>query len=466
VGRFQDDTLWREATKAFQAGRLGQARRSCRRLLERNGRHANAIDLLGRIALAEGFTDEAEQHIRKLAELRPRSAGPQLLLGEIHSLQGRHDEAVKRYERAQGLAPDNPEAISGKAEALERAGRRDRARAVLAEYVATGRDTGEMAIVQCRLDLSAGDDAAVIELARRHLDGGGLAPATAWHLGFLLGRALERDGRFDESFAAYTRANGAFSAPFDEQAWTENTDRIVEAYTRQRFAALPRAAHGSQLPVFIVGMPRSGSTLIETIIDAHPDAHGAGEFEASHHLVESISLDIGSNLPYPGCIEDLEQDDVDELGRRYLDRLSAQAPAARRIADKYLINYRHLGLLAVLFPQGRIIHCRRHPLDTGLSCFALALMPHVHPWASDLESIGKVYLSYERLMRHWQDELAIPMLDVPYEGLVSDPEPWTRRIIEFCDLPWDDRCLRFHEAGRVVKTASGWTEEAFRTTSI
>jgi hypothetical protein len=108
----------------------------------------------------------------------------------------------------------------------------------------------------------------------------------------------------------------------------------------------------------------------------------------------------------------------------------------------------------VLFPRGRIIHCRRHPLDTCLSCFALALMPHVHQWSGDLENIGKVYLSYERLMRHWRDELEIPMLDVPYEGLVSDPEAWTRRIIEFCGLPWDDRCLRFHQRRRVVKTAS------------
>jgi Flp pilus assembly protein TadD len=454
VGKFQDDTLWREAMKAFRASRLGVARRTCERLLERNARHANAIDMLGRIAIAQGFTDDAETHIRKLAELRPRSADPQVLLGEILGLAGRHDEAIKRYERALRLDPDNAKAVSGKAEALEQDGQRDKARAVLADYVGTGRETGEMAIVQCRLDLSAGDDAAVIELARRHLDAGGLEAPTRWHLGFLLGKALERSGRFDESFAAYAGANEAFSVPFDEHAWQENTDQIVEAYTPQRFASLPRAAHGSPLPVFIVGMPRSGSTLVETIIDAHPDAHGAGEFEAAHHLVESISLDIGSSLPYPACIEDFEQDDVDMLGCRYLDRLSAQAPGAKRIADKYLINYRHLGLLAVLFPQGRIIHCRRHPLDTGLSCFSLALMPHVHPWAADLESIGKVHLSYERLMRHWQDELAVPVLDVPYEGLVADPEPWTRRIVEFCGLPWDDRCLRFHERGRVVKTAS------------
>ncbi|MHC4430144.1 MAG: sulfotransferase family protein, partial [Planctomycetota bacterium] len=277
---------------------------------------------------------------------------------------------------------------------------------------------------------------------------------TLWHLRFLLGRALERSGRFDEAFAAYQQANETLRAPFDAGAWREQTEQLLEAFSPDRFAALPRAANGSELPVFIVGMPRSGSTLVETIIDAHPEAHGAGEFEATHFLIESIALEIGSNLPYPACVEDFDQDDVDNLSRAYLDRLSSLAPDARRITDKYLINYRQLGLLAPLFPEGRIIHCRRNPLDTCISCFALALMPHIHAWSCDLRDLGAVYLEYERVMHHWRDVLGIPMLEVPYEAVVADQELWSRRIIEFCGLSWDDRCLRFHERARVVQTAS------------
>lgn len=454
MGKFQDDTLWRQAQQAFKAGQLQEAREKCDRLLRRNKGNVAALDMLGRIALARGLTEKAASYITTYATLRPRDPGPQLLLGEILTFQGKHREAVKHYDRALRLRPDSMTAVAGKAGAFELSGQPDKARAVLAPYVGSGRDTAEMAIIQAHLDMAAKDHDAVIELARRHAERGGVESTTLWHLRFLLGRALERSGRFDEAFAAYRQANETLRAPFDAGAWREQTGRIVEAFTPERFAALPRAAHGSRLPVFIVGMPRSGSTLIETIIDAHPEAHGAGEFEATHFLIESIALEIGSNLPYPACVEDFDQNDVDGLSRAYLERLSALNPEARRITDKYLINYRHLGLLAVLFPQSRIIHCRRNPLDTCLSCFALALMPHVHPWASDLRDAGTVYLDYEHVMGHWRDVLKIPMLEVPYEALVADQEPWSRRIIEFCGLDWDDRCLRFHERGRVVQTAS------------
>jgi hypothetical protein len=243
-------------------------------------------------------------------------------------------------------------------------------------------------------------------------------------------------------------------APFDANGWPELTDQLLEACSPQRFAQLPRSTNDSQLPVFIVAMPRSGSTLIETIIDAHPDAHGAGEFEATRFLIESIPLEIGSNLPSPACVEDIDQNDVDGLSRTCLDCLTAQNPDARRITDKYLVNYRHLGLLVAPFPAGRIIHCRRHPLDICLSCSAMVLMPHPHPFASHLRDLGVVYLDYERVMHRWRDVLGIPRLEVPHGALVADQESWSRRIIEFCGLDRDDRCLRFHEGARVVQTAS------------
>jgi hypothetical protein len=243
-------------------------------------------------------------------------------------------------------------------------------------------------------------------------------------------------------------------APFDANGWPELTDQLLEACSPQRFAQLPRSTNDSQLPVFIVAIPRSGSTLIETIIDAHPDAHGAGEFEATHFLIEPISLEIGSNLPSPACVEDIDQNDVDGLSRTYLDCPTAQNPDARRITDKYLVNYRHLGLLVAPFPAGRIIHCRRHPLDICLSCYAMALMPHTHPFASDRRDLGVVYSDYERVMHRWRDVPGIPTLEVPYGALVADQESWSRRIIEFCGLDWDDRCLRFHEGARVAQTAS------------
>jgi tetratricopeptide (TPR) repeat protein len=381
MGKFQDDTLWRQAQQAFQANQHAQAQTICERLLQRNSRNTQALDMLGRIYLAKGYTEKAASYIQKFAALRPRDPAPQLLLGEILGFQGEYQEAINRYDRALRLEPDHPKAVSGKAATYELAGQRDKARAVLEPYVTSVRDSVDMAIVQARLDLSDRNYDAVIGLAGRHLADVDIVPTVRWHLSFLMGQALERTGQYDEAFDAYRQANETLPVPFNAQEWLDSTGQIIEAFTPQRYASLPRATHGSRLPVFIVGMPRCGSTLVETIIDAHPEAHGAGEFEASHFVIESIPLEIGSNLPYPECIEDFDQNDVDMLGRAYLERLSEQNPDARRISDKYLINYRQLGLLSVLFPEGRIIHCRRHPLDLCLSCYALALMPHVHPWS-------------------------------------------------------------------------------------
>jgi tetratricopeptide (TPR) repeat protein len=498
MGKFQDDTLWRQAQQAYQASQFPQAKMFCERLLQRNSRSVNALILLGQIAYAQGSMEEAAAYAEKCAKLRPRDPYPQLVLGEIDALRGKYDEAINRYERALRLRPGSIQALAGKAGALELSGQREKARALLEPFVSSQRDTGEMAIVQTRLDLGARDHDAVIALTKRHLQRSDLRNTTRWHLCFHLGQALERSGRFDEAFTAYQQANETFRVPFDADAWLEQTDQLIEAFSPPRLEALPRATNGSSLPVFIVGMPRSGSTLIETIIDAHPAAHGAGEVDAIPSVIDTLPLQIGSNLPYPACIEDLDQEDVDDLSRTYLNRLSEKDPEAECIADKTLINYRNLGLLAVLFPEGGIIHCRRHPLDTCLSCFAVALMPHAHPSASDLKDLGTVYQAYERLMCHWRDAVKIPMLEVPYEALVTDQETWSRRIIAFCGLEWDDRCLRFHEQSRVVATASydqvtrpvytssvgrykgfephlgplkevlakgGWTDEALRTAS-
>ena len=199
-------------------------------------------------------------------------------------------------------------------------------------------------------------------------------------------------------------------------------------------------------------MPRSGSTLVETILAAHPDVAAAGEFPAMQQLINSITLDIGSTLPYPVCIEDLDQNDVDTIAGRYLQRLRANDDQAQRIVDKFLNNYKHIGMLAVLFPQARIIHCRRHPLDYCLSCFQTPLSGH--PYTADLGHLGAVYVAYERLMAHWRDVLEIPMLEVQYETLVTDQETITRKILEFCGLGFDERCLRFYEGTRTVLTAS------------
>lgn len=451
MGETRSDTRLQAARAAFRAHDLARAEAMCEAIIRADKRDANAIDLLGQIAFVQGDYERAETLFQRMAALCPREPRPQCVLGEIRTTQGRFAEAIGRFDKALRIRAGHEKAIAGKADALEKSGERDEARALLGPFVAKGRETPEMALIQARLDLRAEDGEALERLVARHADGPAHVLA---QLRFLRGAQLERGGRIDEAFEEYRAANAMVAMPFRVDAWRGETDDLIAAFGADRIGSMPRAAHGSQLPVFIVGMPRSGSTLIETIIDAHPMASGCGEFPGIELLVSTISLDIGSTLPYPACAEDLEQADVDMLAARYLERLAAAHPDATRLVDKYLPNYRHLGLIAALVPEARVIHCRRDPLDTCFSCFATPLNPAAHPYTCNLEHLGAVYRDYERLMAHWRSVLDPAMLEVPYEDLVADQERVTRRIIDFCGLPWDDRCLRYYESGRRARTAS------------
>ena len=454
MGKLGNDVVWQRAQRAYAANDMRQAANLCEELVRRDRRNAGALAMLGQTFFARNELDQAASYLLKAVELRPREPTYHSVLGEIRTFQGRFNEAVTRYDRALRLRPDDPQAIAGKADAFEKSGQRDKARAVLRPFVEEGRETAQMMIMQARLDLHDGNDEAVVELVGRHLARPQVQGYIRWHLCFLIGQALERLRRYDESFAAYEAGNAAVPATFDAEEWKRRLGEIIDSFSLERFERVPRATHGSQLSVFIVGMPRSGSTLVETIIDAHPDAHGVGESPAMQEIVNDIALTIGSNLPFPDCIEDLDLNDVDMIARAYLDRVSPPDVEAKRLVDKYLANYRYLGLIAVLFPEARIIHCRRHPLDTCFSCYMHPFFPTIHPYATDLRALGAVYVTYERIMAHWRDVLRIPMLEVQYEELVSDPERVTREMIDYCGLDWDDRCLRYYEKGRTVTTAS------------
>jgi tetratricopeptide (TPR) repeat protein len=468
MSRIQTEILIRQARAALNASDLEAARSACDEVLRREPRHAEALTLRGQAAFAAGAYEAAAADLKRAAAAAPRDPRPQLVLAEVRVFQGRYADAVAAYDKVLRTEPGHPRAIAGKADAWEKSGARDRARAALAPWVEAGRESPEMALVQARLLLHAGDHQAVVDVARRHVLAPDAAPSVTWHLYAIMGRALERLGRYDEAFAAWQRSKQTLPAPFSAESWVHATGEVIRCWSAERLAQLPRAGHGSEVPVLIVGMPRCGSTLVETILDAHPRARGAGELPAIAELVAGMGLRIGSDLPYPDCIEDLAPGDVEGLARSYLQALGAAAGAAAdRIVDKALHNYRHLGVVELLAPRARVIHCRRHPLDTCLSCFEQTLFPAAYSFTADLRHLGLVYVQYERLMAHWRGVLSLPVLDVQYEELVADPEPQTRRIVEFCGLPWDEACLRFHERGRVVRTASyGQVNRPIYTSSV
>ncbi len=442
------------ATRAYRGGSLGEAQVLCKQVLKGNKRNVTALQMLGTIAVRRGAFDEALGYYHRCAELRPQEAHYHYLVGKAQAISGRLDEAMASFQRALRVEPGYAHAVSWLAAVLERVGDYERARAMLAPLVEAAAEDADMATVFAKIELHDGHPEAAIENAGRHLGRADLAPYARQNLSFICGRAYEALGDYDRAFAAFAEGNRIGAPHFDVRRHVAYVDRVIEAFSQARLAALPRGPDRSQIPVIIAGMPRSGTTLVEQIIDAHPQGHGAGELTDLVLLPASLPAALGSAEPFPQCIASLTAEVAERLARPYLQRLKRLGDGAARVVNKNLQNSWQLGLIWLLWPGARVIHCRRHPMDTCLSCYINQLLPGSHPYASDLGHLGLVYRQYERLMAHWRAVLDWPMLEVSYEAMVADPEPQIRRIIDFCGLAWDERCLSFHESGRQVITLS------------
>ena len=252
-------------------------------------------------------------------------------------------------------------------------------------------------------------------------------------------------------------------------------DRMRAVFDADWFGTRPPAAEADPTPVFIVGMPRSGTTLVEQCLAAHPAVHGAGELSAVLRLATEAAADAGTRanllgtgvmsmkasshsgaaVPYPECVHALPAARIAALGKRYLDHLRTLAPKAARVTDKLPGNYLHLGFIATILPGAKIIHCRRDPLDNGISLYFTDFMVG-HEYSNDLHAIGRQIRGMRALMAHWEAVLAGRLLTLDYEALVADPEPLTRAMVSHVGLEWDDACLRPHEVARTVRTASAW----------
>lgn len=257
---------------------------------------------------------------------------------------------------------------------------------------------------------------------------------------FALADSLDKLQRYDDAFDHYSAGNAMRKALLEARDQVFDGDELMDEVAAviadwpASLAAAPEAS-ADERPVFVVGMPRSGTTLVEQILASHPDVAGVGEIGSLSAFDPEVGAAAGAQA--------------------VLARLAAHAGEARRIVDKTPFQFRDIGMIRHLFPAARIIHCRRDPLDTGLSCFMQNFVD-AYPWSCDLSHIGVFINAYRQLMAHWQDISGDALIDVSYESLIGDPEPEIRRLISAVGLDWDSACLRFHETRRVVHSASNW----------
>jgi Sulfotransferase family len=285
----------------------------------------------------------------------------------------------------------------------------------------------------------------------------GLPEETRAELYLALATAYELSGDFDKAWERLQAGNQIIHKKlgYNPDGNTRFVDRIIDTFGAEFFAKRKGWGDPSDLPVFILGMPRSGTTLVEQIICSHPQVYGAGELTRLHELSLALPQRLNRRLPCPEVARYFDRASAAGLSGDYLDYLRGLAPDALRVTDKMPFNYRLIGLIAVCLPNARIIHCMRDPLDTCISCYFAKFREALH-FAYNMVDLGRYYRDYERLMAHWRDTVEMRWLDMLYDDLVASPEEKSRELIAFCGLDWDPRCLQFYENERAVFTASNW----------
>ncbi|MCP3902872.1 MAG: tetratricopeptide repeat protein [Planctomycetes bacterium] len=448
------DPLSHQGNEMLHAGRFAEAERLARQRLGFDPNDAAGLALISDALCAQSRFEEAMPWLRKAIATDPRNAQLYCNLAVGYQAQSKFTQALGSYEKALKIKPDYPAAVAGRAEVAIRRGKMDRARTILRPYLRRGDASPRMTVLYALACHGTGEDDTVLEVAEKHLPRDDLGDTDRQWLLFLQGQARDRRDEHDDAFAAFAAANEILRQPYDDSTYGRIVDRVVAVFTRDAIAKLPRATHGSELPVFIVGMPRCGSTLVEQILDAHPNVHGAGETQEFGRLVDRLPAETRSTADFPDIVKTLPADQIERSAAAFLDTLGGYGRRATRVVEKTLGNFWYLGLANLMFPEARVIHVRREPMDVCFSCYMRRLLPHLHPYASDLDRLGRYYRHYDRLMTHWREVLDMPMLEIDYADLVDGLEETSRGIVDFLGLPWDDRCLRYHESKRDVGTMS------------
>jgi tetratricopeptide (TPR) repeat protein len=408
------------ASALQEGGNLERAARHLRRALALKPDTVAYLAQLGSCLSQLGDTEEAMVHLRRALDLDPGSAEVHGALGMALAFQGRFEDSTAEYDKALSIRPVFPEVLYGRV-------RNSKAH----------RTESEAARLQAFLS-----DATISVTDKAELH-------------FALGQIYEDLGDYARSFEHYRQGNEMIHArlPFDREAWRSDIDALMRTFAGEFFAQRRWLGSDSRLPIFICGRPRSGTTLVEQILSAHPGVAGGGELMHFAQMAETLQESFGLSAPYPKGAAELGSAQAAEMIRYYLGRLTREHPDSARVTDKLPGNFLRLGLIALLFPNAGFIHCRRNPVDTCLSCYFLKFQ-QAHPYSYRLEDLGFYYREYERLMAHWRRALPVPMLEVDYEDLVARQEKVSRRLVAHCGLDWDDRCLDFHESDRNVRTAS------------
>jgi tetratricopeptide (TPR) repeat protein len=407
-----------------ELNRFAEALASCDRALELNPDLAEAHSARGAILSQQKLYDEALASCDRAIALRPEFAEPYQNRGVILLNKGDIPQAEQMFRRAMELDPDLPMPLFS----------------------------------LTRIRKYTDPDHPDIRAVRAMLEKPLVAPAVREYLYFALGKIYDDCADYDTAFDCYRRANeiSKAAAAYDPARTVRITDAIIATFSRDFLARPSPFASASRSPIFIVGMPRSGTTLMASILSNHRAIATAGELPTLGDLAGRLPQLIGTETPYPRAVESLTREAASRATTDYETRLRRDAgPDVPHVIDKNPLNFRHLGLVALLFPNARIVHCVRDPLDTCLSVY-FQNFSLLYDFSFDLRDVGHFHVQYQRLMNHWRDALPAGVMDVKYEDMVANTTQVVTKALDFLGLEWDERCLAPHTNPAPVETASNW----------
>jgi len=400
-------------------GQLEKAMQCYRQALEINPDIAEIHHSLGDVLSMQGKLEAAKKCYQYALRINSDLAGPHYRIANILNMNGQDQAAIEHYQKALKL---------------------DRyygAAAYELSLLIRHRD--------CHIDIRA------IEALLKRND---LPPKQQIFFNFSLGNIYESKRDYDRAFKYFEAGNRAKRATYQYDIALDKAlfKNIMTVFNKNFFNTHRHHGNPDYIPIFILGMPRSGTTLIEQILASHPKVAGSGENNELSLIIGGANQElIKSNFPFQA--HSLNSEDINAFTTEYQQRISSSYPESQFITDKSLINYKFIGMIRLMFPHARLIHCWRDPLDTCLSCYKHYFSGIVN-YAYDLTELGRFYLIYQELMNHWHQVLPGFIYDIHYEDLIANQEEETRKLLDYCDLPWHDDCLAFHKTARTVKTAS------------
>lgn len=443
--------LMARALQAHQQGQLAVAGEIYEQVLQRDEDVPEAIHYLGVIALQQYRLEDAAQRLQRALELQPDNSLVHHNFARLQEALGQLDAAAHGYAQAHALAPENPDTLFSLGNTYLALGDLAQAEEAYLDTLAIEPAYAPAFRQLMRLRKQTEESPLILQMVGL-VEGPEVPVGAKVHLGFGLGKAFEDLGDAEQAFQYYEMANQAQRSQlrFDMDQWDKEVDRIVSAFQPEFFNREAAIETRGQRLIFILGLPRSGSTLVEQILGSHSAVHPGGELQFLQQTLMQ-GMDVAR---FPESITSLETDDFSRLNTAYFKRVQQLVYDEHVLTDKKLDNFKLLGMIYKLFPDAIVLHTMRDSLDNGWSLFKNYFADSGPFYSYDQVEIARYIKGYQRLMTHWQKMLPGYVHDVRYEALVADPEVEIRRILKACDLPFESGCLEFYKQERGVQTAS------------